>query len=148
MHFTKTKDGGRRHLEFRKSVVTSLLFYQSSPNSMEMLRTWPQTRMSYPKRICNQNQDGGRRHLEFRKSVDISLLLDQSPPNLVGLLRICNRTQLPHWNAYSPELKMVAVAFFIFENRLPFLHYWTNPNQIWWRFGESAMERNCAIKNA
>ena len=32
MHFTETKDGGRRQLEFRKSVVTSLLVDQSSPN--------------------------------------------------------------------------------------------------------------------
>ena len=59
MHFTKTKDGGRRHLEFRKSVATSLLVDQSSPNLMGMLRTWPQTQMSYQKCIFNKNQGGG-----------------------------------------------------------------------------------------
>ena len=39
LHFIASRDAGRRHLEFRKSVATSLLVDQSSPNLMGMLRT-------------------------------------------------------------------------------------------------------------
>ena len=43
---------------------------------------------------------------------------------------------------------MAAAAILNFENRLPFLYYWTNPHQIWWECWESARGRNCYIKNA
>jgi len=35
--FGKIQDGGRRHLEFGKTVAISLLFDQSSPNLVEIL---------------------------------------------------------------------------------------------------------------
>ena len=72
---------------------------------MGMLRTWPQTRMSDPKRILNKNQGGGRRHLEVRKSVAIFLLFDQSSPTSVGMLRIWRRTQLLHWHFKFTKLQ-------------------------------------------
>ena len=42
--------------------------------------------------------------------------------------------------------KMAAAAILNFENRLPFLHYRTNPHQIWWKCWESDIERNCLVE--
>ena len=43
---------------------------------------------------------------------------------------------------------MAAATFFNIENVLPFLYYWIRPHQIWWKFRESDIKRNCQIKNA
>ena len=102
---TNSQISGRRHLEFRKSVVISLLFDQSSPNSVGMLRIWHTTQLLHWNCIFTKIQDGGRRHLEFWKSVAISLLLDQSSPNLVGMLKIWHRTQMLHRKCIFTEIQ-------------------------------------------
>jgi len=43
MHIWKIQDGGRRHLEFRKTVAISLKFDQSTPNSVGILLLWFET---------------------------------------------------------------------------------------------------------
>ena len=86
--FTKTQDGGRRHLEFRKSIAISFLLDQSSWTLVVMLRISHRTQLSYCKCLCTKIKDGGRRYLECRKGVAISLLLDQSSPNPTGIMRI------------------------------------------------------------
>ena len=43
--------------------------------------------------------------------------------------------------------RMAAITILNFENRLPFLYYWTNPPHIWWDCWESDKERYCQIKN-
>ena len=49
---------------------------------------------------------------------------------------------------YISEFKMASVAISNLLNVLPFLYYWTNPQQIWLEGCESDMERNCHIKSA
>ena len=44
--------------------------------------------------------------------------------------------------------RMAAITILNFENRLPFLYYWTNPPHIWWDCWESDKERYCLFKNA
>ena len=41
---------------------------------------------------------------------------------------------------------MATAAILSFENRLPFLYYWTNIHQIWWDCCESDLKRKCHIK--
>ena len=47
-------------------------------------------------------------------------------------------------NVYSAKSKMAAVSTLIFKKVLPFLCYFTNPNQIWWEIGNVAS----VMKNA
>ena len=72
LHIYQIQDGESRHLDFRKSVAISLLFDQSSPNSVGMLRLWHRTQLLHWNCIFTEIRDGGRRHLEFWKSVAIS----------------------------------------------------------------------------
>ena len=103
--FTEIQDGGSRHLEFWKSVATSLLLDRSSPNLVGMMIIWHETQLLHSKMHLTKTWDGGRRHLEFRKSVAISLLFDQSSPNSVGMLRIWHKTQLLHWNCEFTKIQ-------------------------------------------
>ena len=43
---------------------------------------------------------------------------------------------------------MAAAAILEFKKLLPFIYYWTELHQIWWKCFESDMERNCFVKNA
>jgi len=60
--FEKIQDGGRRHLEFRKTVSISLLFEQSSPNLVGTLLLWFRTHRWRLKIYVTIIQDGGGRH--------------------------------------------------------------------------------------
>ena len=115
---------------------------------MEMLKIWRRTELSHKTTKFSWFQDGCYRHLEFRKSVAISLLLDQSSPNLVEMLKIFDveLIQLLHKNANFLAFKMAVAAILNFENRLPFLHDWTNLYQIWWKCWKSDVELNCNMK--
>ena len=42
---------------------------------------------------------------------------------------------------------MAAATILNFENRLPFLNYWTYPHQIWWEPDKFNLERNRYVKN-
>ena len=86
--FTRIKDGGRRHLKFRKSVAISSLLDQSSSNLMGMLVICYRTQLFNQKCIFTKIKDGGRRHLEIRKSFGLL----QFPDPISGF---CNRSNFP-----------------------------------------------------
>ena len=95
------QDGGCRHLWYRKTVAKSLLFNQSSPNSVGMLWSWSiMHRLRLKVALFPKVKMAAATILDLEKTVAIPSLFNQSSLSLIGLLWIRLRTHMWfRWNA-------------------------------------------------
>ena len=146
--FNKNQDGGRRHLDFQKSVAISWLLDQSWPNWMGMLRIWQQTQLLDQKWILAKTKMAAAAILNFEKL--LPFLHYWTNPH---------RSRCECWGsdiernclikkAQATKIEMAAAALLLFENLLLVLHHWTNLHQLWWDCCESDVERKCSCQNA
>jgi len=126
------QDGGRRHLEFLKTVM-SLICEQSSPNFVEMLQLQFRTNLWRRRCIVTRIKDACCSQLGFWKTVLFSLLFDQSSPNVVEMLRIRFRTHLWRWRRIA---KMTS-------GRRPFRTHFTTTKTHGRRWYSSTDRRQC-----